>query len=490
MKLAELAARSGPPLPSGAPDPEIHGLSADSRSLRTGYLFAALPGVRQDGMAFLEEAVGRGAVAALVPPAAEARARTLGIAVVADALPRRRLARMAAVFHGSQPATVVAVSGTNGKTSTAHFLAGLWRHAGLAAAAVGTLGVRTRDAPAAAPSVPPLTTMEPVALHARLTALAQTGVTHTVLEASSHGLDQYRLDGTRIAVAVLTAMGRDHLDYHRTEHAYRAAKRRLFAELLAPGGTAIVNRDTASHDIVSGADRADVTVLGYGRSPGADWRLRAARPAGRGQRLHLSTPDGERTVRFGPPGGFQADNALAALAAAVTTGVPLDAALAGLESLQAPVGRLERVAAPDGASIFVDYAHTPDALAAALDALRPHAEGGLHVVFGCGGDRDPGKRVLMGEVAAERADRVTVTDDNPRSEDPAAIRAAVRRGAPDSLEIGDRRSAIEHALSQLQAGDVLLIAGKGHETAQIVQGEARPFDDRALVRSLVAGAAG
>ena len=486
MRLTELAARTGRPLPPGGPDPEIHGLDADSRSLRPGYLFAALPGGRRDGAEFLEEAGQRGAVAALVPPAVALRTEALGLRAVPDPVPRRRLARMAAAFYGLQPDTVVAVTGTNGKTSTAHFLAALWRRDGRPAAEIGTLGVRTGDASGDLPAGPVLTTPDPVALHARLASLARAGIDRVVLEASSHGLDQRRLDGVDLSMAILTTLGRDHLDYHGTEPAYRAAKRRLFSELLGPGGTAIVNRGTAGQDILAAVRRREVRVVTYGRAAGADWRLRSAQPTDRGQQLHLSTPDGDRTVPFGPLGGFQAENGLAALVAAVTSGVPPEEAFAGLASLRPPAGRLERVASRGGASIFVDYAHTPEALAAALDALRPHVQRDVHVVFGCGGDRDRGKRALMGAIAAGRANRVTVTDDNPRSEDPAAIRAAIRRGAPAATEVGDRRDAIARALVLLRDGDALLIAGKGHEAVQIAQGVATPFDDRAVVRELVA----
>ena len=485
MRLAELAARTGRPLPDGMPDPDIRGLSADSRSLHAGYLFAALPGGRTDGVEFLEDAVHRGAAAALVPPAAASRAKALGITTVADVVPRRRLARMAAAFYEAQPEAIVAVTGTNGKTSTAHFLAGLWRASGRRAAAIGTLGVGTGGAGDRAPAGPGLTTPDPVALHAELAALAGAGLRHAVIEASSHGLDQHRLDGVRIAVAVLTTIGRDHLDYHGSEHAYRAAKRRLFSELVAADGTAVFNADCADPATVAAAARRGLKVVTYGRTADADWRLAGVAPGEDGQVLRLSTPAGERTAAFVPLGRFQAENALAAVAAAVASGVPADAAVAGLPALTAPAGRLERVGARGGAAVFVDYAHTPDALAAALGALRPHAAGALHVVFGCGGDRDPGKRVLMGAVAARHADRVTVTDDNPRSEDPAAIRAQVLQGAPGAVEIGDRFEAIDAALAALADGDALLIAGKGHETTQAAGGAVTPFDDRAVARRLL-----
>lgn len=485
MRLAELAARTGRPLPEGMPDPVIRGLSSDSRSLHAGYLFAALPGGQIDGIEFLEEAVHRGAAAALVPPAAASRAKALGITAVADVVPRRRLARMAAAFYGAQPDMVVAVTGTNGKTSTAHFLAELWRGAGLHAAEIGTLGVSAGPGTDLASAALNLTTPDPVTLHAELASLSEAGLNHAVLEASSHGLDQHRLDGVHIATGILTTVGRDHLDYHGTEHAYRAAKRRLFAELVTPGGTAIFNLASVDQDTLAAAERRDLNVVTYGRGDEADWQLKAVTPDVQGQVLQLLTPRGERIVPFGPLGQFQAENALAALVAAVVSDVPVDDVVNGLSSLTAPAGRLERVGTRGGASVFVDYAHTPDALAAALDALRPHVRGVLHVVFGCGGDRDSGKRLLMGEVAARHADRVTVTDDNPRSEDPATIRAEVLQGAPDAAEVGDRFEAIASALGSLRDDDALLVAGKGHETTQTVRGVATPFDDRAVVRHLL-----
>ena len=484
MRLAELAARTGSPLRKGIADPDIRGLSADSRSLRPGYLFAALQGGRTDGTEFLEDAARRGAAAALVPPAAITQAQVLGLAAIPDEQPRRRLARMAAAFYGSQPRIIVAVTGTNGKTSTAHFLAGLWRTCGIRAATIGTLGVRIGVGSDQAEGRLQLTTPEPVALHAELAALHDSGIAHAVLEASSHGLDQHRLDGVRIAIGILTTIGRDHLDYHGTEEAYRAAKRRLFSDLVIPRGTAIFNTESIDPATrAAAADRA-LDIVTYGRGPDADWRLLAAEPHGQGQRLHVGTPDGEWTASFTPLGAFQAENALAAAAAAAASGIPAEEAIAGLSPLSPPAGRLERVAAVGRAAVYVDYAHTPDALAAALVALRPHVVGLLHVVFGCGGDRDPGKRRLMGAVAGRYADRVTVTDDNPRSENPAAIRAAVLKGVRQATEIGDRRDAIADAIGSLAPGDALLIAGKGHESIQIVKGVATPFDDRVVAQCL------
>lgn len=484
MLLADLARASGRPLPRGSPNPDIAGLSADSRAVAPGFLFAALPGARADGAGFLDDALARGAAAVLAPPgAAVRRARGRGVAAVADRDPRRRLARMAAAFHGAQPATVAAVTGTNGKTSIAHFLAAIWRAQGLRAAAIGTLGVQ-------APGVGTggaggLTTPDPVALHAGLARLAAAGVGHAVLEASSHGLAQRRLDGVRIRCGVLGTVGRDHLDYHGTVARYRAAKRRLFGELVEPGGAAVLNADApGAPAFCRAAARRGLRVVAYGRGAGAAWRIESSRPAGDGQELGIRAPGGRRAVAFPLIGGFQAENALAAAAAAAATGTAEEEALGALAALDAPAGRLERVARHRGAAAYVDYAHTPDALAAALAALRPHVAGRIHLVFGCGGDRDPGKRVLMGRAAARGADEATVTDDNPRTEDPARIRAEVLRGCPGAREEGDRRAAIRGALARLAPGDALLVAGKGHEAVQERGAEALPFDDREVVRGL------
>ncbi len=484
MRLAELAVRSGPPLADGLPDPDIRGLCSDSRSLRHGELFAALPGDRTDGSRFLQQAFRRGAAAALVAPDAERHAREIGLATVVDPRPRQRLARMAAVFYEAQPDMVVAVTGTNGKTSTAHFLAELWRHSGRRAATIGTLGVGVNGDRRPPDGVPCLTTPDPVALHAELASLSRAGFDHAVLEASSHGLHQHRLDGVRIAVGILTSIGRDHLDYHGTEAAYHAAKRRLFSELVESGGTAVFNAAHVDPCTLEAARNRTLNIVTYGWPDGACWQALATETESGNQRLRIRTPAGEASVRFAPRGAFQAENALAAAAAAVASGLSVDDTVAGLAALTAPAGRLEEVAVHEGARVFVDYAHTPDALAAALEALRPHTPGKLHVVFGCGGDRDRGKRRSMGAVAARHADRVIITDDNPRSEDPAAIRAEAKQDAPDAREIGDRLEAIAAGIAALEAGDTLLVAGKGHETTQVVGGEATPFDDRAVVRRL------
>jgi UDP-N-acetylmuramoyl-L-alanyl-D-glutamate--2,6-diaminopimelate ligase len=484
LKLTELIGAGPPPADAGPPrDPEIAGLSADSRSIRPGFLFAALPGARFDGRRFAAEAARRGASAILTDDAEaldlapEARSRT---AILADPNPRRRLALLAARFYRPPPRTIAAVTGTNGKTSVVHFTREIWLTAGRAAASLGTLGVVTPSGRRAGA----LTTPDPAALHHDLAALAGQGIEHLALEASSHGLAQFRLDGLSVAAAAFTNLTRDHLDYHHDMTAYRAAKERLFTALLKPGGAAILNRDSGEFQRLAALMRErGHPVLAYGLGRAAELRLVGTVPRGRGQDLALDV-FGRRYRLFLPLlGQFQAMNALAALGLAIATGVPAAAGIAALARLTAVPGRLQFVAAAaKGGGIVVDYAHTPDALATVLAALRPHTPGRLVALFGAGGDRDPGKRAMMGRVAATAADRVYVTDDNPRSEDPAAIRRAILAAAPQAIEIGDRRRAIETAIAELGPGDVLVIAGKGHETGQIVGSQTFAFDDAEIAR--------
>jgi UDP-N-acetylmuramoyl-L-alanyl-D-glutamate--2,6-diaminopimelate ligase len=458
----------------------VTALTADSRDVVPGAVFAALKGGRSDGLDHAAEAIARGAVAVL----GDRRLATRELAaarLVADD-PRRALALAAARLFERQPRTAVAVTGTNGKTSTASFTRQLWRALGRRAASLGTLGV---DAPGFAAGAS-LTTPDPVALHRLLAELADAGVDHLVLEASSHGLDQRRLDGVALTAAAFLNLTRDHLDYHGSAEAYLAAKWRLFDPLLPPGATAVLNADMADAGALAAAARGrGLRVVEIGRA-GADYRLEAVRPRPDGQVLTLAL-DGERhEVELPVVGGFQAYNLLAALALAEAGGGDRTALAAAVAALRGPRGRMELVAEhPTGAAVFVDYAHTPDALEQALAGLRPHAAGRLHVVFGCGGDRDPGKRPEMGAIAARLADRAVVTDDNPRGEDPAAIRRAVLAAAPEAIEIGGREAAIAASLEELDAGDVLLVAGKGHETGQIVGDRVYPFDDAAVVRRLL-----
>jgi UDP-N-acetylmuramoyl-L-alanyl-D-glutamate--2,6-diaminopimelate ligase len=457
---------------------EITALTADSRAVRPGSLFAAIPGLRSDGRAFIDDAVARGAAAILTDPSLADLA--LPIPLILDDEPRHRLALLAARLFERQPACIAAVTGTNGKTSVAGFTRQIWAGLGHAAAALGTLGL---DWPGGhRPGS--LTTPDPVQLHKLLDEVGAAGVDHLILEASSHGLDQHRLDGVRLKTAAFTNLSRDHFDYHGSSAAYLAAKRRLFSELLPPEGIAVLNADQPEYASLAAIcrDRA-IDVLDYGRRA-ARLRLSAQLPDRDGQELHFDLDGREHRVRLELVGQFQAANVLAALGLVVASGDDAEAAVRTLACLRGVRGRLERIAGhPEGAQVFVDYAHTPDALRQALDALRPHAGGRLVALFGCGGDRDPGKRAEMGRIAAARADRVIVTDDNPRSEDPAAIRAAVLAGCPDALEIGDRRQAIRRAVADLEVGDVLLVAGKGHESGQIVGDRVLPFDDAAEVRA-------
>jgi UDP-N-acetylmuramoyl-L-alanyl-D-glutamate--2,6-diaminopimelate ligase len=487
LKLTELIGGGDPPVDAGpVRDPDITGLTADSRAVRPGFLFVALPGARFDGRGFAAEAAARGAAAILTDDAAaldlslEARQ---GIAVVAGPNPRRRLALMAARFYGRQPRTVAAVTGTNGKTSVAHFTREIWTAAGYAAASLGTLGVVTSSGRRAGA----LTTPDPAALHRDLAALAERGIDHVAIEASSHGLAQFRLDGLSLAAAAFTNLTRDHLDYHRDMAAYRVAKERLFTAILAPGRPAVLNRDSGEFSHLSALCRQHGhPVFAFGRDKSAELRLICARPGERGQGLAIEVFGRRHELSLPLLAEFQAMNALAALGLAIASGVAVEAGIAALAKLTGVPGRLQFVAeGKAGGGIVVDYAHTPDALATVLGALRPHTPGRLAVLFGAGGDRDPGKRPLMGRVATGAADRVYVTDDNPRSEDAAAIRRAILAAAPRAIEIGDRRRAIETAIAELGAGDMLVIAGKGHETGQIVGDETLPFDDAEIARAIV-----
>jgi UDP-N-acetylmuramoyl-L-alanyl-D-glutamate--2,6-diaminopimelate ligase len=451
---------------------EITGLTTDSRTVAPGMLFAALPGSKVDGAAFVPEALARGAAAVLADASLQGGA--LGVPLILDPQPRRRLALLAARFYQKQPRCVVAVTGTNGKTSVVGFARQLWSALGRPAASLGTLGL---EGPAGLGAAA-LTTPDPILLHRLLAELADAGVDHLALEASSHGLDQRRLDGVRIQAAAFTNLSRDHFDYHGDLDHYLAAKQRLFGELLAAEGTAVLNADQPQFGQLAEVCRArGIAVLDYGFQA-KRLRLLDQAALAYGQVLTVALDGRRERIETPLVGGFQAANLLAALGLVLATGAEPAAVLAHLAALRAPRGRLQQVGThPCGAPVFVDYAHAPDALEQVLRALRPHTTGRLVVVFGCGGDRDRGKRPIMGQIAAELADRAFVTDDNPRSEDPAAIRRAVLEGCPGGIEIGDRRTAIRTALAGLEAGDLLVIAGKGHETGQIVGDRVLPFDD-------------
>jgi UDP-N-acetylmuramoyl-L-alanyl-D-glutamate--2,6-diaminopimelate ligase len=475
-------------VPEAAMEPvEIRGLAADSRKIAPGYLFAALPGSMADGRSFIDEAVAKGAVAVLGPRGTRLRNYGRPIALLTDDNPRRRLALMAAQFHVRQPRVIAAVTGTNGKTSVADFTRQIWAHCGQRAASLGTLGLvpPRADAPAA------LTTPDPIELHRCLATLAADGIDHLAMEASSHGLDQYRLDGVKVTAAAFTNLTRDHLDYHGGMEPYLAAKLRLFRELLLPGGTAVVNADVPEAEAMRAAvAERNITLLSYGRA-GHALRLVERRPTGTGQDLILDVLGERHALHLPLAGAFQAANVLAALGLALATGVEPNAAIAALPRLKGVRGRLELVAnTASGGAIYIDYAHTPDALDNVLTALRPHTTGRLFVVFGCGGDRDRGKRPIMGEIAQRLADVAVVTDDNPRSEDPAAIRREILAAAPEAQEIGDRLAAITKTVARLGAGDVLVVAGKGHEQGQTVAGKVLPFDDRTVAQAAVAALEG
>jgi len=460
---------------------DIAGVTADSRHVVPGDLFAALPGARLDGRSFIADAVARGAVAILAPLDTTWPPGVPPRPIIADPEPRRRLAQIAAVLAGPQPKTVVAVTGTNGKTSTVEFTRQLWSSAGNKAASLGTLGL---IAPGFEPGTG-LTTPDPVSLAEMLAGLARHGINHVAMEASSHGLDQFRLDGVRLAAAAFTNLTRDHLDYHGTQDAYRRSKLRLFEALLPPGAPVVAHAEMEAATLDALRDialrrRLDLSTVG---GNGSRFCLVRADPRSDGQDLTVIVGGRQRQVVLNLPGRFQADNAL--VAAALTEVLGLSDGLDRLPLLRGVRGRMERAARlPNGATAYVDYAHTPDALERLLTALRPHTLGRLHVVFGAGGDRDRGKRPLMGQAAARLADVVIVTDDNPRSEDPAAIRAAILAACPEALEVGDRGAAIETALNGVAAGDVLVVAGKGHEQGQIVGGSVLPFDDAAAIRGL------
>ena len=472
----------GGPLPRAVAGLDISRVTADSRKARPGDLFVAVPGVFVDGRNFIPDAVRNGAVAVLAPPGTFWPPEVPPRVLLIDPEPRRLLAQIAAVLAGARPETVVAVTGTNGKTSTVEFLRQFWTLAGHRAASIGTLGV---IAPGHDPG-PGLTTPDPVSLAETMADFARDGVQCVAMEASSHGLDQYRLDGVKLAAAGFTNLTRDHLDYHVTMAAYRAAKLRLAGALLPARSPFVAHGDMDPVTLealraIAIARRLQLHTVG---TAGSLFRLSRAMPRPDGQDLVIDAGGVRREVRLNLPGRFQADNVLVAAGLGFVMG--LDDVLDFVPRLTGVRGRMELAARlPNGAAVYVDYAHTPDALERLLTALRPHTEAKLHIVLGAGGDRDRGKRPLMGEAAVRFADRVTVTDDNPRGEPPEIIRADVLSGCPGAREIGDRAKAIETALNDLGSGDVLVVAGKGHEQGQIIAGIAHPFDDASVVRGLV-----
>lgn len=438
-------------------------------------MFFAIPGVKADGSAFIDQAMANGAVA-VVAERQPAHPTNCNAFILVDDV-RHALARAAAAFYGGQPDTIAAVTGTSGKTSVAAFCRQIWLHCGFSAASLGTLGIVAPDGAVYGS----LTTPDPIALQKSLHELAGTGVTHLALEASSHGIEQKRLDGVRLAAAGFTNLSRDHLDYHGTIEAYLKAKLRLFDTLLAPGRPAVINADSdAAPEVIAASKAHGLDIFSVGRN-GRRLRLVDVRPDDLAVALTLEVEGRMMRTRLPLAGDFQISNALVAAGLCIATGSPAETVLAALETLEGAPGRLQLVGRRGTAPVFVDYAHKPDALDKVLVTLRPLTEARLTVVFGCGGDRDQGKRPIMGEIAARLADRVIVTDDNPRSEDPQTIRTAIldgtREGRAETVEIADRATAIETAVASLDAGDVLLIAGKGHETGQIIGERVLPFSD-------------
>jgi UDP-N-acetylmuramoyl-L-alanyl-D-glutamate--2,6-diaminopimelate ligase len=463
-----------------AQDAEVTGLSSDSRSVKPGDLFFALAGFKTDGARFIEQAIVSGAVAVAGdhPPPGGCR-----VPFIATSNPRRALAIAAAHFYPRQPSTIAAVTGTSGKTSVAAFTRQIWQRLGDEAASIGTIGLVSPKRTVYGS----LTTPDPIALHRQLDEIARDGVTHLAFEASSHGLDQCRLDGVRISAGGFTNLSRDHLDYHPDVAHYLAAKLRLFRDLLPEGSAAVISADhECSQAVIDAAQERPlrlITVGQKGDGTGEGIRVVASAIDGFAQKLELDHLGRKYSVRLPLVGEFQIENAVVAAGLAIGTGSDPGEVFAALEHLEGARGRLEHVGEHNGAPIFVDYAHKPDALAKALQALRPYAERKLVVVIGAGGNRDAGKRPLMGAIAAENADHVIVTDDNPRSENPATIRAAILAAAKGAIEIPDRNQAIRTAIAGLEKGDLLLIAGKGHETGQIIGDRVLPFSDHDAVAS-------
>lgn len=471
LKLSELGL-------TVARDVTVTGVALDSREVKQGYLFAALSGSEVHGGEFIQYALRQGAGAILTDARGAEIAKTEldasdAVLIVVDE-PRETLAYICALWFGGQPETMIAVTGTNGKTSVSTFTRMIWEEMGLPAVNLGTTGVEGFWSA-------PLhhTTPDPITLHRALAQAKANGVTHAAMEASSHGLDQFRLDGCQIKAAGFTNFTQDHLDYHHTFEAYFAAKASLFTRVLDESGTAVINiDDPKGWDVVGLAASRGVARIMIGRDPEADICIKGVRVDDTGQDVQIAYKNRDRRIRLNLIGTFQVDNALMAAGLVIAAGADAQEVFDTLPHLKTVRGRMELAGSrSNGAAVFVDYAHTPDAIASALQSMRPHVMGKLIAVIGAGGDRDTTKRPLMGQAAAQNADVVFVTDDNPRTEDPALIRAAVMEGCPDAIEVQDRAEAILRAVDTLEAGDALLIAGKGHETGQIVGKDVLPFDD-------------
>lgn len=462
---------------------DFSGITQDSRKVQPGYIFAALPGTKADGRDFIPEALKRGATAIVALTGTKLPEEYEQVILIKSDNPARAFSKLSSAYYDNeQPATIAAVTGTNGKTSTAHFTAQLWQALGHQSASMGTLGIM-KDGKIETSSS--MTTPDPVTLHKNLAEMAKEGITHLCMEASSHGLEQYRIDGVRIGVAGYTNISRDHLDYHKDMESYLAAKLRLFSEVLRKKSTVVLNADVPEYaTLVKTCEAEGHTIISYGRA-GETLKLLKTQPEPGGQILELSIEGKKHTLKFPLVGGFQVMNALCALGLVwAQEKDKLEALLKAFQNLKPVPGRLQRIEGPK--AVYVDYAHTPDALETVLNALRPHTEGELICLFGCGGDRDPGKRPMMGEIAARLADRIIVTDDNSRTEQPDAIRAAILQGIGKDKkvhDIGDRREAIQSAVKGMKEGDILLVAGKGHETGQTIGTATIPFDDAQEVRN-------
>lgn len=457
----------------------VTGFAIDHRKVAPGNIFGAFKGSVVNGEDFIPAAIASGAIAVVAAP----EAKVVGAVHVADSDPRRAFALIAARYFAPFPETIVAVTGTNGKTSTVELTRQLWRMAGLSAASIGTLGVTTPDERV----VTGLTTPDIVTFLSNMAGLKREGVTHVAYEASSHGLHQYRAEGPRVAAGAFTNLSRDHLDYHGDMAAYFTAKLRLFSEVIADDGVAVIwADDDHAARVVDLARERGLRLMRVGEA-GEELRIVKRTPTQLGQTLLVAINGSEHKVNLPLIGAYQAANALTSAALVIATGGDIGSTLSNLSRLQPVRGRLERACITrTGAPVYVDYAHTPDALEAAIAALRPHAKGKLILVFGAGGDRDTGKRKEMGKIAARDADLVIVTDDNPRSEDPATIRQMILEGTPDATEIGGRRDAIAAAITAAGADDIILLAGKGHEQGQIVGDKVLPFDDVTVARECAA----
>ena len=489
MHLTDLLDKLTAP-PANVTTTNISGLTVNSAQVKKGDLFFALLGKTHDGRDFIDEAIKRGAVAIVTDKRPFSAKKSISVPIVQTESPRQLMAKVAARFWSQQPGLIGAVTGTNGKTSTVDFMRQIWARANWPSISIGTMGMRGHSinrANTPMVDIAQLTTPDSLNLHASIDAVAKQGVTHLALEASSHGLQQHRLDGLNIHVAGFTNLSRDHLDHHTSMNDYFAAKLRLFEDLLIEGGGAVINIDDAyGKKIIERIKDRPIVVKTFGTSKAADFYIKDICTTDFGLDLNVVYQGKNWEIPLALAGTFQAMNAVAAAIMCYLSGLPLHDSLGPLSYLKSVPGRMQIVHGhPENAQIIVDYAHTSDALAAALAALRPAATGKLAVLFGCGGDRDKGKRAEMGQIANDGADQIFVTDDNPRTEDAASIRASIITACPNAIEIASRDKAIAAALASVRSGDVLLIAGKGHETVQLVGNESLPFDDAAIASHLM-----